>query len=104
MPKYACKVDGNQAEIVKALERAGASVYSLAAVGHGVPDLLVGFRGSNHLLEVKRNKKAAYTDDQIKFRAIWRGQYERVNTVDEALAAIGVFTPEGAAELAAKHI
>ena len=41
--RQAAKVDDNQAAIVEALRSLGASVESLAAVGKGVPDLLVGF-------------------------------------------------------------
>ena len=40
--RRAAKVDTNHREIVAALERCGCSVQSLAAVGAGVPDLLVG--------------------------------------------------------------
>ena len=39
------KTDANHADIVDALRRVGASVVSLASVGNGVPDLLVGFNG-----------------------------------------------------------
>lgn len=51
------KVDGNQREIREALEKLpGVTVQSLAPVGGGTPDLLVGVRGRNLLLEVKREK------------------------------------------------
>jgi hypothetical protein len=36
-----------------ALRSAGATVQSLAGVGKGVPDLLVGFKGQTLLFEVK---------------------------------------------------
>ena len=51
--RRAAKIDANQTEIVKALRQVGASVQSLASTGKGCPDLLVGFRGVNWLLEVK---------------------------------------------------
>lgn len=47
------RIDGNQAQIVRALRQVGATVLSLADMGDGCPDLLVGFRGFNILLEVK---------------------------------------------------
>jgi hypothetical protein len=53
----AAKVDANHGEIVDALRKIGASVQSLAAVGDGCPDLLVGFRGRNLLIEVKDGSK-----------------------------------------------
>ena len=55
--RRAAKVDANQTEIVKALRQVGASVQSLAATGKGCPDLLVGIRGLNFLIEVKDGAK-----------------------------------------------
>ncbi len=91
----AAKVDRNQPEIVAALRKVGAFVQSLAAVGHGVPDLLVGFRGETVLIEVKDGAKPAsarqLTDDQIRWHAGWLGgRCVVVRDVTEALAAIGV--------------
>jgi hypothetical protein len=51
--RRAAKVDGNHVEIVDALRAAGFSVESLARVGGGCPDLLVGAFGANVLIEVK---------------------------------------------------
>lgn len=42
------RTDGNQAEIVRALRSAGATVQTLHTVGKGCPDLVVGFRGNNY--------------------------------------------------------
>ena len=49
----AAKVDRNQTEIVQALRDYGAFVVSLATVGKGVPDLLVGFKRHTILMEIK---------------------------------------------------
>src|SRR3972149_1571025 len=51
------RTDANHTEIVNALQAIGASVTSLADVGGGCPDLLVGYRGQNMLLEVKDGRK-----------------------------------------------
>ena len=52
------KVDDNQKIIVEALRRAGHFVQSLATIGSGCPDLLVGTkRGVWLLLEVKDGSK-----------------------------------------------
>ena len=71
------KVDGNHGEIVDALRRAGASVTSLAAVGKGVPDLLVGHAGRTALVEVKDGSlppsARGLTIDQQIWHAEWRG-------------------------------
>jgi hypothetical protein len=93
--RRAAKVDANQPEIVAALRKVGADVTSLAAVGEGVPDLLVGFRGATVLIEVKDGSKPPsarqLTADQIEWHAAWRGgRCVVVSSVTEALAAIGV--------------
>jgi Holliday junction resolvase len=68
------KTDANQASIVSALRQVGASVVDLSAVGRGVPDLLVGFRGQTYLLEVKnRLGRNRLTADQNVFLAWWHG-------------------------------
>jgi len=79
--------DDNENEIVKALERVGASVYRLDAMG--IPDLLVGFRRQMFLLEVK-GEKGKLTKKQIEFRQTWRGPVPAIaRTVNQALIAIG---------------
>lgn len=88
MPRRAAKVDTNHAAIVAMLRAVGASVQSLAATGNGVPDLLVGFRGQNHILEVKTDK-GKLTPCQVEWHAAWRGSVVTVRNADEALQAIG---------------
>jgi hypothetical protein len=87
-------VDANQSEIVKALRAAGASVQHLHTLGQGCLDLLVGYLGQNHVLEVKDGSKPpsrrALTEDEAKWIAAWRGSYAIVTSPEEALAAIGV--------------
>jgi len=88
------KVDDNQPEIVAALRKAGASVQHLHAVGQGCPDLAVGFRGENFLIEVKDGSKPpsarGLTDAQLRWKILWAGQYAIANNVQEALEIIGV--------------
>lgn len=87
--RRAAKVDGNHADIVAALVAHGASVQSLAASGEGVPDLLVGWRGFNILMEVKDGSLVPshrkLTPPQKKWHAGWKGTAHVVNSVDEAL-------------------
>ncbi|MGB1373649.1 MAG: VRR-NUC domain-containing protein [Aequoribacter sp.] len=45
---------------------------SLAAVGKGVPDLLIGAEGVTILVEVK-GPKGKLTDDQKKWHSSWLG-------------------------------
>jgi Holliday junction resolvase len=91
--RRAARTDSNQEAIVAALRAAGASVQSLAAVGKGVPDLLVGIGGSNYLLECKRQredrKKAPdLTEDQVTWMKNWRGTVHVVLTEQAALAFV----------------
>ena len=87
--RRAAKIDANQTEIVKALRQVGASVQSLASTGKGCPDLLVGFRGVNWLLEIKDCQKVKsarkLTDDQVVWHQTWRGKVYIVESVDQAL-------------------
>lgn len=92
--RRAAKVDRNQAEIVAALRKVGATVTDTSKVGNGFPDLTVGFRGKTYLMEVKDGSKPPsareLTADQIEWHIEWRGgPCAVVNSVDEALAFIG---------------
>ena len=90
--RRAARVDENQAEIVAALRQIGASVQSLASVGCGCPDLLIGLRGRNCLLEIKNPKQDAshrrLTPDEEGFLKCWRGQYAVVMTVEQAIREV----------------
>jgi Holliday junction resolvase len=73
----AARTDANHEAVVKALREAGATVQSLASVGKGVPDLLVGFKSQTLLMEVKDSAKPAskrrLTEDQLRWHGSWRG-------------------------------
>jgi len=92
MPRIA-RVDANQKAIVSALRKAGASVQSLATVGDGCPDLVVGFRGDNYLLEIKDGNKSPskrqLREKQRDWHERWRGRVCVVENCADALAAIG---------------
>jgi len=83
------KIDSNHGEIVSALRKLGFSVLSLAAVGKGCPDLVLGKHGRNYLVEVKDGDKCPsarkLTDDQQKFYQNWLGQYRVISSVEEAV-------------------
>lgn len=66
------KHDKNHGEIVAILEKLGATVIDLAAVGHGVPDIIIGFRGMNFLAEIKQPKKQL-SIGQLNLKLWWRG-------------------------------
>ena len=88
---YSKRTDANQSEIVKTLREAGADVYDLSKVGKGIPDLLVTFNGETILMEVKRDAKAKFTAEQLKFIAKWKGgPLSRVDSPESALRVIGL--------------
>jgi len=88
------KVDLNQMEIVATLRKIGATVQSLASVGNGCPDLLVGFRGINYLMEVKDGDKVLsaqkLTPDQVKWHIEWRGEVHIVRSIYDAFEVLGI--------------
>jgi hypothetical protein len=102
MNSYGKKRDACEKEIVKALEKAGASVSKLD--GTGIPDLLVGYRGRTYLMECKdpkdgkRNSRSGVRgepnplglrDSQWTWWQAWRGEKAIiVTTPSEALAAL----------------
>ena len=92
MRKYG-KVDANQAQIVKYLRNAGATVQSIASIGSGCPDIIVGYRGKNWLFEIKDGSKSPsqrkLTSDEELWHEIWRGQVAVVNHAMQALEIIG---------------
>lgn len=75
--RRAAKIDANQPAIVTALRQAGAFVQSLAAIGDGCPDLLVGYAGLTALVEVKDGSKLPsarqLTPDQQQWHQNWTG-------------------------------
>jgi Holliday junction resolvase len=89
--RRASRTDSTQSAIVDALRGYGCSVTSLAPVGRGCPDLLVGIRKRTGLIECKtdltaKSKTQGLTADQIKWWDEWRGGPVAIVTdVDGAL-------------------
>lgn len=81
------RVDANQREIVRSLRLAGASVHILSEVGDGCPDILVGWRGKNYLLEIKTDS-GKLTKDQEDWHREWRGEVSIVRSLAEAFATL----------------
>jgi len=90
----AAKVDENHQEVVLALRTVGATVHSLAAVGKGVPDLLVGYQSQTFLMEIKDGRKIPseqkLTAPQVQWHASWKGgPLAVVKSAADALKMIG---------------
>lgn len=89
------RTDSNQRAIVKALRDAGASVFSLANMGKGCPDLLVSRRKVTMLLEVKDGSlppsKRKLTPDEMYFHNTWPGLIFVVESVEEAIKTLELY-------------
>ena len=86
------RVDDNQQEIVKQIRRLGITVLHLHTIGKGCPDLLLGFKNKNFLIELKDSKKTTsrkkLTDDETIFFNTWRGQVNKCETLDDILKVV----------------
>jgi hypothetical protein len=87
-PRLRPRVDTTHPEIVLALRQVGASVQSLASVGKGCPDLLVGYRMRWYVLEAK-TPGGTLTPDECAFIQAARAEVHVVDSVESALRAIG---------------
>jgi hypothetical protein len=90
--RRASRVDDNQAEIVAGLLYMGATVQHLHTVGQGCPDLLIGWKGRNYLIEIKDGNKPPsarkLTDDQERWHSLWTGQKSVVTSLEEAMQVV----------------
>lgn len=83
------KADANQEDIVSKLRAIGASVLILSQVGDNAPDLLVGYKRNDFLLEVK-SATGELREGQLSFINRWNGRKPVVvRTWEEALRSIG---------------
>ena len=88
------RVDDNQSQIVRELRRVGMDVQHLHGVGHGCPDILVGYRGRNILLEIKKDEKTKLKPDQEIWHRMWRGQVAVVSNPQAAIMAVRIACSE----------
>lgn len=91
--RRAARKDANHGLIVSALEKVGADVASINE--KDLPDLLVGFRGVNYLLEIKDGAKSPsrrkLRPGQARFAQTWRGRPPvKVETIADAFRALGI--------------
>ena len=88
------RVDDNQAEIVSALRKVGATVQHLHTVGEGCPDILVGWRHQNLLFEIKDGSKVPskpkLTPDEVEWHKRWKGVVYTIESLADALKVMGV--------------
>lgn len=89
MPK---RTDANQTAIINAFRKLGATVAITSALGKGFPDLVVGYRRRNFLVEIKDGSKPPsaqkLTPDEAAWHEKWRGQIAIIRSVDDVLALL----------------
>ena len=83
------RIDANHNELVKIARDMGASVQSLAAVGKGCPDLLIGYKGRNLLVEIKDGRKSPshryLTISESAWHEGWAGEAYVILSTDQMI-------------------
>lgn len=86
------RTDANQTAIVSAFRKLGATVAITSALGRGFPDLVVGYRRRNFLVEIKDGTKPPsaqkLTPDEAAWHEKWRGQITIIRSVDDVLTLL----------------
>jgi hypothetical protein len=82
------RTDSNHTLIVAVFRAMGCSVQSIASVGKGCPDLLVGKDGWTVPVEVKDGSKPPsarkLTPDEEIWRTNWQGSYALIESPEQA--------------------
>ena len=88
------RTDDNQQLIVKQLRQLGCSVAITSMIGKGFPDLVIGYKNKNFLVELKDGAKTksqkGLTMDEAKFFTAWSGQVDKCESLDEICKVIGI--------------
>jgi hypothetical protein len=78
---------------VAALRAVGCLVHDTSRLGGGFPDAVAAFRGRLVLLEIKDGRKPPsarkLTENEAEFHRTWGTAVAVVETVEQALAAVG---------------
>jgi hypothetical protein len=94
--RRAAKVDANQGAIVAALEKVGCTVLDLSRVGRGAPDICVGLRGKNVLMEIKNPEaRGKLNEKQVQWHQKWAGQVLTVTSPEDALGQLDLTGKDG---------
>lgn len=67
----------------------GASVAVTSSLRNGFPDIVVGYKGENYLIEIKDGSKPPsqreLTEDEKKFHENWNGSVQIVCNIDDLI-------------------
>jgi hypothetical protein len=89
------RTDANHKEIIDAIRKIPAlSVFSTHTIGKGFPDIVIGYKGINYLVEIKDGAKTKsqkkLTDDEIRFHQSWFGQIIVCECVKDVLQLLQI--------------
>lgn len=91
--RRAARRDAIEPEVIDALKALGATFEQLDL--EDGPDLLIGFRGVNHLVELRSGLRGRLSEEQKQWHERWRGSSAVRRSVVEVLRLIGAEpTPE----------
>ena len=80
------KIDNTHVAIVGCLRSMGFSVFSLASLGRGCPDIVIARRGRTWLAEIKNGKLGwKLTTAQRDFHANWNAKILIFDSVESVL-------------------
>jgi hypothetical protein len=93
--RRAARTDKNQAGVIRQLRQIpGVSVQDLSSVGHGVPDLLIGYRKVNYLVELKNpdvpKRDRRLTFDEEAWHLAWGGKVHVCEHIEEILIILKI--------------
>lgn len=85
---YAARIDKNQKNIVSGLRKHGASVLVMSQLKNCF-DILVGFDGRTHIMEIKSDWKSPLTKGEKEFKEAWMGgTYHVIYNLADAIKII----------------
>ena len=89
------KVDANQKELMTKLRLiTGITVATTHTIGKGFPDIVIGYKGINYLVEIKDGTKPPsqrkLTKDEVSFHSNWTGQVQICNNFYEILKMLHI--------------
>jgi hypothetical protein len=91
------RTDANHKQMIDGLRKIpGISIFSTHMVGKGFPDIVIGYKGINYLVEIKDGAKTKsrkkLTDDEIKFHGSWLGQIMIAENIDDVLRLLKIIS------------
>lgn len=68
------------------------SIFTTHTIGKGFPDIVIGYRGKNYLIEIKDGNKTKsqtkLTPEESKFHLHWKGQVNVAYSFEDILNII----------------